>query len=68
MEDWQKRLIEEQKDLAEKISRLRAFLVSCNPADVYQYELLSIQLQAMRTYHECLLARINALKQWDKKL
>lgn len=60
MEDFQKRLFQEEKELNEKISKLYDFIQGENFDKVsnMQKPLLEIQLQAMRTYHRCLAKRI----------
>jgi hypothetical protein len=64
MSDFKERLIQEQKDLLEKIEKLAIFLMS----EVFrallkeEQDLLTIQLYAMGTYNTILLARIDRLK------
>lgn len=59
MEGWKERLIQEQKDLGEKIVKLSAYLKepkSCE--NIQQRDLMVIQLHAMVTYDKILDARI----------
>ena len=63
MEDFKARLITEQKELEEKLTKLNTF----NESDKFQKleytqrSLLIIQAGAMYTYNECLKARIAIL-------
>lgn len=63
MEDFKTRLVQEQKELEEKLNKLNTF----NESDKFQEleytqrSLLIIQAGAMYTYNECLKARIAIL-------
>lgn len=63
MEDFKTRLVQEQKELEEKLDKLNTF----NESDKFQEleyaqrTLLIIQAGAMYTYNECLKARISIL-------
>lgn len=63
MEDFKTRLVQEQKELEEKLDKLNTF----NESDKFQEleyaqrTLLIIQASAMYTYNECLKARISIL-------
>ena len=63
MEDFKTRLVQEQKELEEKLDKLNTF----NEGDKFQKleytqrSLLIIQAGAMYTYNECLKARIAIL-------
>ena len=63
MEDFKTRLVQEQKELEEKLGKLNTF----NESDKFQEleyaqrTLLIIQAGAMYTYNECLKARISIL-------
>lgn len=63
MEDFKTRLVQEQKELEEKLAKLNTF----NESDKFQEleyaqrTLLIIQAGAMYTYNECLKARISIL-------
>ena len=63
MEDFKTRLVQEQKELEEKLGKLNTF----NESDKFQKleytqrSLLIIQAGAMYTYNECLKARIAIL-------
>ena len=63
MEDFKTRLVQEQKELEEKLDKLNTF----NESDKFQKleytqrSLLIIQAGAMYTYNECLKARIEIL-------
>ena len=63
MEDFKTRLVQEQKELEEKLNKLNTF----NESDKFQEleyaqrTLLIIQAGAMYTYNECLKARISIL-------
>lgn len=63
MEDFKKRLIEEQVQLEDKLTKLNAFLKSekSKGVDPVQRSLLIIQAGAMYTYNECLKERISRL-------
>lgn len=60
MESFKERLIEEQKSLEEKLTKLNAFNQSEKIKELSseQQNLLLIQAGAMYTYNECLKARI----------
>jgi hypothetical protein len=64
MSDFKERLIQEQKDLQEKIEKLAIFLMSevFRALPKEEQDLLTIQLYAMGTYNTILLARIDRLK------
>jgi len=63
MGDFKSRLVEEQKQLEEKLNKLNDFNQSekFNDIDPMQKSLLIIQAGAMYTYNECLIARIERL-------
>lgn len=63
MEDFKTRLIAEQTELDEKLTKLNAFNQSENASEVdpVQKSLLIIQAGAMYTYNECLKERIARL-------
>jgi hypothetical protein len=63
MSDFKTRLIIEKDELAEKVSKLESFLATekANEIDKDQLMLLGIQLNAMKTYLGCLIARIDRL-------
>lgn len=60
MDDFYKRLVEEQVQLEEKLHKINAFNDSekAKEIDPVQKSLLLIQAGAMYTYNECLKARI----------
>lgn len=60
MEDWQKRVIQEQKELDEKRDKLDKFLVSSNffALDSDVQKLMRQQSQAMEKYSSILRRRI----------
>ena len=62
MEDFQKRLVDEQSQLEEKLNKLNAFNESEKAIgiDEVQRNLLIIHAGAMYTYNECLKARLKA--------
>jgi crAss001_48 related protein len=65
MESFHSRLIDEQIQLAGRISRLTAFLDNpekVNKIDKTNAILLSVQLKAMQTYDECLKKRLALLQ------
>lgn len=65
MSDFKERLLTENDELAGRIMKLDGFLNGnnvMNDIDPVQIDLLHIQLRAMRTYHQCLLVRIDRLK------
>jgi hypothetical protein len=58
---YKQRLIEEQKQLQERIDKLSTFLDNdnwFNVVTVESFRLLRIQLQAMNTYNEILIIRL----------
>jgi len=61
MEDWQNRVVEEQKELGDKFDKLVEF--TCGEAftklDHVNQNLLVQQASAMNAYNEILLARIS---------
>lgn len=63
MSDFKTRLVEEQKQLEEKLTKLNDFNDSekANEIDPVQKDLLIIQAGAMYTYNECLKVRISRL-------
>ena len=63
MSDFKTRLIEEQAQLEEKISKIDDFIMSkkADEIDQVQKSLLIIQADAMSTYNEILKARIELL-------
>ena len=63
MEDFKTRLITEQKELDEKLTKLNTFNEGekVKELDSVQRTLLIIQAGAMYTYNECLKARIAIL-------
>lgn len=63
MSDFKDRLLTEQKELNEKISKLRSFTGGSNfkSIDEKQQELLKKQLIVMDDYQEILIERINLL-------
>lgn len=63
MSDFKTRLVNEQKELEERITKLETFLESQDSYEIdpVQRMLLVIQLNAMRTYNECLEARLSLL-------
>lgn len=64
MSDFKDRLVEEQGQLASKIEKLGNFLYSDKIKEVtdVQSVLLKIQVEAMITYNECLVLRIENLE------
>ena len=60
MEDFEKRLVIEHKDLEEKITKLRAFMLSekYSTLDKEEQNDLSQQLDGMITYHNALAKRM----------
>ena len=59
MEDWKTRLIEERKELGEKVERLIKFL---NENKEYEdFDLLAEQLHYMTGYYEVLTKRVSKL-------
>jgi len=63
MSDFKTRLVEEQAELSEKLTKLNEFNQSdkVNEIDQVQKDLLLIQAGAMYAYLECLNARIARL-------
>ena len=63
MSDFKTRLVEEQAQLEEKISKIDDFIMSkkADEIDQVQKSLLIIQADAMSTYNEILKARIELL-------
>ena len=63
MSDFKTRLVEEQAQLEEKISKIDDFIMSkkADEIDPVQKSLLIIQADAMSTYNEILKARIELL-------
>ena len=63
MEDFKTRLIAEQKELEEKLTKLNTFNEGEKVKELnsVQRTLLIIQAGAMYTYNECLKARISIL-------
>ena len=64
LEKLQSRLWEEDNELFEKIMKLEDFMNSVRITKIskQQANLLEVQFQAMRTYHQVLRARINDLQ------
>lgn len=64
LEQLQKRLYTEDNELFEKIMKLEDFISSNRITKIskQQANLLEVQFQAMRTYHQVLRARINDLQ------
>lgn len=64
LEQLQKRLYTEDNELLEKIMKLEDFINSIRITKIskQQANLLEVQFQAMRTYHQVLRARINDLQ------
>lgn len=60
MEEFKERLLREERELDEKILKLKAFLGSekFHTLDELNRALLTIQFGAMETYHQCLIHRI----------
>ena len=61
MKDYQKRVIQEQKDLGEKIIKLITFLVNTtliNDLNKDEWDLLNYQLKDMLSYNQILQKRI----------
>lgn len=59
MDDWKKRLIEEHKELIERIEKLEDFLNKHNPNEIQGFDIMCMQLYAMQTYAMALKAREN---------
>lgn len=64
LEKLQSRLYAEDNELFEKIMKLEDFINSIKITKIskQQANLLEVQFQAMRTYHQVLRARINDLQ------
>lgn len=64
LEKLQSRLYTEDNELFEKIMKLEDFISSIRITKIskQQANLLEVQFQAMRTYHQVLRARINDLQ------
>lgn len=64
MDNFAERLINERIELAERKNKLKHFVDSDKfySIDKTQQSLLKIQLNAMETYHEVLMQRINHLR------
>ena len=64
LEKIQAKLYNEDNELFEKIMKLEDFLNSNRTTKISktQHNLLEVQFQAMRTYHQILRARINDLQ------
>ena len=58
MENWQKRLVDEHKELVKRIEKLEAFLKENSPDKIQAFDYMCIQLYAMQTYAMALKARI----------
>ena len=60
MEDYQKRVVEEKKELDEKIQKLKDFMhpTDTTKLDEVNYGLLMVQLAAMESYTDALSRRI----------
>lgn len=63
MEGFKRRLIEEQVQLEDKLTKLNAFIESekSKSIDPVQRSLLIVQAGAMHTYNECLKERLSRL-------
>lgn len=63
MDDFKVRLEQEQKELSEKISKLSIFIAKDSFYDIpkIQQSLLVVQLDAMKTYHQVLIQRLENL-------
>jgi hypothetical protein len=63
MSDFKECLIEEQKQLEEKLAKLDDFLLSekVKKIDDVQKALLQVQATAMNTYNQCLKERLERL-------
>lgn len=64
LEQLQQRLYTEDNELFEKIMKIEDFITSVRITKIskQQANLLEVQFQAMRTYHQALRARINDLQ------
>lgn len=59
---YQQRVIDEQSDLEEKITKLSKFIgtdYACSELDTFDLKLLSLQLSAMDKYNDILKLRIS---------
>lgn len=65
MNDWKKRLINEHRELVERIEKLEEFLEKHDRNEIQGFEYMCIQLYAMQTYAMALKARINLYKIGD---
>lgn len=65
MSDFKTRLVEEQVQLEDKLSKLKSFIESdkFESIDDAQRALLKVQANAMSTYNQCLKERLERLKQ-----
>jgi len=63
MNDFKTRLVEEQKQLEEKLDKLDGFIASekFNEIDDTQKALLKVQATSMNTYNQCLKERLERL-------
>ena len=59
MEDWKTRIIEERKELGEKVERLIKFLNENKECE--DFDLLAEQLHYMTGYYEILTKRVSKL-------
>ena len=61
MEEYQERVIQEQKDLSEKIVKLTTFIMNINLKNINEneWELLNYQLRDMLSYNQLLQKRIS---------
>ena len=61
MEEYQERVIQEQKDLGEKIVKLTTFIMNINLKNINEneWELLNYQLRDMLSYNQLLQKRIS---------
>ena len=59
MEDWQSRLVEERRELGEKVERLIKFLNENKECE--DFGLLAEQLHYMTGYYEVLTKRVSKL-------
>lgn len=55
MEEWQERVLQEHKELSDKVNKLTNYLAKDNH---HEQSLLWIQLKSMRVYKEILTVRI----------
>ena len=63
METFKDRLLIENKELLERLVKLKSFVMSekIDTIDPLQKALLQVQLKAMETYSECLTIRLSNL-------